>query len=453
MPPIFDSIIVLLIILLIARFLKRKATFLQKLFIPSSLIAGVVGLILGPQMLGIISPEVTDYWVQFPRYLITVVFAGLFLGRFIPSMKEIWETSGPMIAFGNTLAWGQYVVGIALTLFILTPFFGTNPLAGSLIEISFEGGHGTAAGLAPTFENLAWSAGTDIALGLATLSLIFSIVSGVILINIYNRKNKNFHDEEAWEAQKHELIKSGYDLISLTRKFDSKPHSVLINVVAFALAIGLGWLMLEGIILLERVSLAPFTDLRFFTYLPLFSLAMLGGLIVQLTLKALHKQSLIQRRTAENFCTIALDLLIVSAVATVSLSVIGENFPVFIILALGGIIWILGSLFFFAPRFFPKHWFENGVTNYGQSMGMTATGLLLNRLVDPSDEIKAKESFSYKQLVFEPFMGGGVVTAMAAVVIYEFGSWFALLSALAITIFWIGVGFWLHKIGSSRKSV
>lgn len=440
MPPLIDSFVVLLIILLIARFLKRNVPLLQKFFIPSSLIAGIVGLILGPQVLDIIHTEVTSYWVMFPEYLITIVFAGLFLGKFIPSLKEIWRTSGSMIAFGNTLAWGQYVVGIVLTILVLTPIFGTNPLAASLIEISFEGGHGTAAGLAPTFQELGWAQGTDIALGLATFSLIVSIVSGIIFINIFHRKQGTAINQETWEEQKRELIRSGYDLLSMAGKFNARPSAFTINILAFALAIGLGWIMLHGLIWIEDVSLKPFTDIRFFTYLPLFSFAMIGGLLVQLLLKSIHKQTLIQRRTAENFCNIALDLLIASAVSTISLSVLSHNFVVFILLALAGVAWIVGAFFYFAPRFFSQHWFENGITNYGQSMGMTATGLLLNRLVDPSDELKVKESFSYKQLIFEPFMGGGMVTAMAAIVIHEFGSMVALVIAWAVMSFWIVVG-------------
>jgi glutamate:Na+ symporter, ESS family len=445
MPAVVDSIILLLIILLVARFIKRRTVFFQKLFIPSSLIAGIIGLILGPQLLGYLSPEVTSYWEKFPKYLITVVFAGLFLGRYIPSFKDIWKISAPMIAFGNTLAWGQYVLGIGLSLFLLTPLFGTNPMVGSLIEISFEGGHGTAAGLAPTFEELGWAEGTDIALGLATFSLIAAIVSGVILINIYNRRNKHLVNEEAWKEQEKQLIRSGYDFLNLARTFNEHPRVLIINVAAFALAIGIGWLLLQGLIRTEDVVMSNFTDIRFFTYLPLFTLAMLGGLIVQLLLKKFDQQALIKRRTAENFSKIALDFLIASAIATVSLKVIGENWAVFLILAIAGVVWILGCFYFFAPKFFPSNWFINGITNVGQSMGMTATGLLMNRLVDPRNEAKAKESFAYKQLAFEPFMGGGIVTAMAAIVIHEFGSGIAFIITYLVTAFWIVLGLWLGK--------
>jgi glutamate:Na+ symporter, ESS family len=445
MPPIIDSIILLLIILLVARFIKRRTAFLQKLFIPSSLIAGVIGLALGPQLLGYLDPSVTSFWEKFPKYLINVVFAGLFLGRFIPSIKEIWKTSAPMIAFGNTLAWGQYVIGIALSLFLLTPLFNTNPIVGSLIEISFEGGHGTAAGLAPTFEEMGWAEGTDIALGLATFSLIAAIVSGVILINIFNRRNKHLVNEAAWKEQEKQMIRSGYDFLNLAKTFNEHPKVLVINIAAFVLSIGIGWVLLQGLIMGEDIIMSMFTDIRFFTYLPLFTLAMLGGLIVQLLLKAFDKQTLIKRRTAENFSKIALDLLIASAVATVSLEVIGENWAVFSILAFAGVAWILGCFYFFAPKFFPSNWFINGITNVGQSMGMTATGLLMNRLVDPRNEAKAKETFAYKQLAFEPFMGGGIVTAMAAIVIYEFGSGIAFIITYLITAFWIILGLWLGK--------
>ena len=445
MPPLADSIVVLLVILLIARFIKRGSGILQRFFIPSSLVAGVGGLLLGPQIFGTIPAEVTDFWATFPKHLINIVFAGLFLGKVIPRAKEIWRSAGPMIAFGNVLAWGQYVIGIGLTLLILTPVFGAHPLSGALIEISFEGGHGTAAGLAPTFEQLGWSEGTDLALGLATFSIIAAIISGIILINIYSRRYGTKLDKTARAQQERQMIRSGYSLTSLSDKFNTNPKAVIINAIAFAAAIGIGWVLLKVFVALEALLLAPFTDLRFFSYMPLFPLAMIGGLIVQLSLRKMGKERLIQRRTTAIFSSIALDLIIASAVATVSLRTIGDNLPVFITLAVAGFIWILGSFLLLAPRMFKKDWFINGLTNTGQSMGMTATGLLMNRLVDPTNKAKARESFSYKQLAFEPFMGGGIFTVASVIVIHELGSWTALTIAIVATVFWLVLGLHLGR--------
>lgn len=446
MPPFFDSIVLLSLILFLARIIKRRSGLLQQYFIPSSLVAGAIGLILGPQIAKVIPLEVTSYWSQFPAHLITVVFAGLFLGKNIPGVKEIWRNSGPMIAFGNTLAWGQYVLGIGLAMVVLTPFFGTNPLIGALIEMSFEGGHGTAAGLAPTLEKLGWPEGTDIALGIATLSIIAAIVSGIIMLNIYNRRRGVILDTITLQEQKKHLIKSGYDLTSLSRKFESNPTMLLTALAAFSLSIGIGWCMLQGLIFLEELVLSGFTDLRFFTYVPLFPLAMIGGLIVQVALKKMNKTSLIDRKTIRALSTMALDFLIASALATVSLSVIGSNLAEFVILSVAGIIWILGCFVVLAPRMFSQHWFEYGLTNIGQSMGMTATGLLLNRLVDPDNKTKARESFAYKQLIFEPFMGGGIVTAVAPIVIFEFGSLVAFIISFILFLFWLILGLLLPRI-------
>ena len=445
MPPLLDSLVVLAIVLILARFIKRGSPLLQRFFIPSSLVAGVGGLILGQQVLGTIPSEVTDYWAGFPKHLITIVFAGLFIGRYIPSRREIWKQAGPMIAFGNTMAWGQYVLGVLLVLFFLAPVFETNPLAASLMEISFAGGHGTAAGLGPTFDKLGWSEGTDIALGLATLSIITAVASGILFVNIHHRKHSQDDDKDHWEKQQQHMIRSGYNLVRFIEKLSTTPKAIILNLAAFAAAIGIGWLLLKGFQVAEEWALADVTDARFFAYVPLFPLAMIGGLIVQLLLKKFKKQRLIQRRTAEIISAIALDLLIASAIATVSLSAIGSNLAVFITFGLAGIIFIISCFFFLAPRMFSTNWFERGLTDYGQAMGMTATGLLLNRMVDPSNTLKIRESFAYKQLIFEPFMGGGLVTAMAVIFMHEVGLLPVLFVSFGVMIFWLAIGLRLGR--------
>ncbi|HYG83619.1 MAG TPA: sodium/glutamate symporter [Verrucomicrobiae bacterium] len=446
MHPLFQSIVVLVIILAVARFIKRGSGVLQKFFIPSALVAGVLGLVFGPQVLGTIPEEITAYWATWPKYLITVVFAGLFLGKVIPGRKEIWKVSGPMIAFGNSLAWGQYVLGILVTMLFLTPVFGTSPLAGALIEISFEGGHGTAAGLAPTFEQLGWKEGTDIALGLATVSIVAAIIIGIFFVNWHSRRGGgNYIDPEVQRKQRQQMIRSGYNLITFGRKLRATPRAIAINVAAFAIAIGIGWVLLQLLIIIEAALLGGITDIRFFTHLPLFPLAMIGGLIVQMILRKFGKQTLIQRRTAEIISTLALDILIASAIATVSLSAIGSNLPVFITFALLGIGWIVFGFLVLAPRMFSSFWFEKGLTNMGQSMGMTATGLLLGRLADPSNKSHSRETFGYKQLAFEPFMGGGIVTAGSVIALHEFGQIPVLIGVSLITVFWIWLGIRLGK--------
>lgn len=440
MPIWLEAIIILIVVLVVARVIKRGTKYLQRYFIPSALVGGFGALLLSDQVLGWIPTEITDEWSAYPKLLINVVFAGLFLGHIIPGAREVWQKSAPMIAFGNTLAWGQYVIGIVLTVVLLGPVFGAPPMTGALIEVGFEGGHGTAAGLAPTFEKLGWPEATDIALGLATVSIVVAIFSGILILNIHHRRSGHTIDEAAMIEQQKRMIRNGYSLTKFVNKLETSPREVVTIAALFAISIGIGWVMLQGLIWAENFIIGSATQIRFFEYLPLFPLAMIGGLIVQLTLNKIHKGHIIKRNTVKVFSSIALDLLILSAIATLSLSTIRDNFAIFIILAIAGIVWILGAFFFLAPRFFRRNWFEYGLTNTAQSMGMTATGLLMNRLVDPSNHTHARESFAYKQLAFEPFMGGGIVTAAAAIVIVEFGQISSLIGVSLIFLFWLWLG-------------
>lgn len=63
-------------------------------------------------------------------------------------------------------------MGVAslLCAFLFTPVWNVNPLFGSVFEIGFAGGHGTAGGMASVFmENFKWQDGGD--LGMTTIHL------------------------------------------------------------------------------------------------------------------------------------------------------------------------------------------------------------------------------------------------------------------------------------------
>lgn len=170
-------------------FLFVRLPIVRKSFIPASLAAGVLLLVLSPQVAGQHFPEwqlptvFYEYWKTLPGQLINVVFACLFLAHAILPIKKIWKLAAPQAAFGQMMAWGQYALGGAAALFILVPFFGASPLSAALIEISFEGGHGTAAGLAGVFQEFGFADGQELAVGLATLSLIAAIIFGMLLIH------------------------------------------------------------------------------------------------------------------------------------------------------------------------------------------------------------------------------------------------------------------------------
>ena len=432
----------------IGKMVKRLFPVFGRLYFPSALIAGCFGLLLVYQsawLVPIIPEVVVEQWSSWPAVLINVIFACLFLGKKILSPRETWHLAGPQVIFGQTLAWGQYVVGILLTMLVLTPVFQMSPLTGALIEISFEGGHGTAAGLAPLFNELGFAEGADLAIGLATVGIVAGIVTGIILVNWGHKTQKMTvrSSDEADVALKPDAIELDDAAHQPTPQWAQHRWALKLMAHAgyIALSIMLGWLLLRALVLIEQNVWARDGGLELMTSLPLFPLAMLGGVLVQYFLTKAQLTKLIDRQIINKIGAYALDALIIAAVATVSLSVLGAFWVPFMLIAVAGIAWNIFAFLVLAKRLIPHYWFERGIGDYGQSMGMTATGLLLMRVTDPKNDSRALESFGYKQLFFEPVVGGGIFTASSLILIAEFGLVAMLIFTSMIMSGWLVAGF------------
>jgi ESS family glutamate:Na+ symporter len=444
--------------LIVGKALRRTVPFFRRYFIPSSVLGGVVILLLGPEVLGRVVPGLpqglfsegmVEIWRQLPGYLINLVFAGLFLGKDIPGLRTIWHLAGPQAAFGQTVAWGQYVIGIGLTLVFLSPAFGVPPMFGALLEIGFEGGHGTAAGLGPTFEAVGWAEGQDLALAVATVGVIAGVVVGMVLINWGIRRGVTrfvtSKDRVRDEAEKLEALddsleerQSGEERRSLVQFESIEPLSF--HLAYMGAAIGVGYALLRALVWIESVTLLPLGVPELVGLIPLFPFAMIGGVIVQKLHSRFAPSLPLDRQLITRAQGVALDFLILSAVGTLSLGALADNWAPLVILVGVGIAWSVASFVFLARRMIPDYWFERAVGDLGQSLGMTATGLLLMRIVDPRYQSPAFEAFGYKQLLFEPLVGGGVATALSVPVIAAFGPIPSLIVCVVLMGVWMAVG-------------
>ncbi|GAA1054693.1 sodium/glutamate symporter [Dietzia natronolimnaea] len=450
------ALLILGLALLIGKIIRVKVGIVQSLFLPSSIVAGALLLLLGPEVLGrfggpwgengLFTEPMVEVWSSLPGLLISVIFATMFLGQKLPTAKRAVKLVGPQLSLGVSLASGQYVVGLLLAALILVPTLAAAPMTGALIEIGFEGGHGTAAGMRPVFDELGFGEGADLAVGLATVGIVGGIVIGIALINWAVRTGKTeiitgsakmsieeqkglFREDEYYSAGK-----------MTSRPSSVEPLSLHIAIVTVAILVGLA--ILEGLRWIEQATYASVmldenTPLEIFAYVPLFPIALLGGVIVQYVATKAGFAHVIDAQIMLRIQGWALDFLIVAAIATLSLQAIGENIGVFVILAVAGIGFNVAVFLLLAPRIIGRYWFERGIGDFGQSMGVTATGLILMRVVDPQAESPAFEAFGYKQLVFEPFFGGGLITAMAVPIIFLTGVWplfFVMLAVFLVAV-------------------
>ncbi len=418
------SFVCLSVLLGLGYWIRRKLVFLQRLYLPASVIAGLLGLLL---ISTLPIPETwTAGWSKLPGILINIVFACLFLGVEIPSFSKVWKSAGRQLAYGQIVAWGQYVVGIGLVLFLLGPIFHLNELFGAVLPVGFEGGHGTAGGLGPVFDELGWSAGKDFALASATAGILGAIIVGMVLINWAVRKgyvtekkppHGNLEEIDWTGSLPHDQRPEAGKLTVSSDVIESL--SLHLVIVAAAILIGYGFK--ELLVLFEGVVpvLAKHHLLKSF---PLFPLCMLGGLLAQLFADRYDPNDHIDSGLTRRIQNTALDFLVVAAIATIRLDVVAQGWLPLLILVIAGILWNVFCVLFLARRVFKNAWFERSIAEMGQSMGVTATGLLLLRVVDPDYKTPAAEAFACKQLLHEPFMGGGLWTGMAIPLIAAVGA-------------------------------
>lgn len=459
------SLVALGLLLGAGRVVLGRVRALRALFLPAAVVSGVLGLLLGPQGLGaaagaalgaghplaggLFPAWVLESWAALPKLLITVVFAGLLLGGPIPPAREVWRKSGPQILHGYTLAFGQYALAFLVVVVFLAPYFGVDPTAGALIEIAFTGGHGTAAGMAPTFELAGFPEGRDLALGLATVGIIAGVVLGTLYINIAARTGCVpvaclDPADMAGEADGPEPAAANSEPEGEAPP-DGGADILTIQLALLALAVAAGWLLKEGLVLLEARTWGAWTETPLMPLVPLFPLAMIGGVGVQLALSRLGLDHLVHRGLLHRITGASLDFLIAAALATVSLRVIGGHWEAFAVLSLTGLCWSVFAFWVLAPRMIPGRWFERALADMGQSTGVVATGLLLLRVSDPRNRTGALEAFGCKQLLFEPFVGGGLVTALSVPLTVQFGPRIMLAAASALTLAALCGGLWLAR--------
>jgi glutamate:Na+ symporter, ESS family len=104
-------------------------------------------------------------------------------GRALSACQDGLDISGSHVITISILSMGQFALGGICVWFLLEPVFGIDRKAGALIEMSFDGGHGTLAGLTPVLQQHGVGDLLHVGLGLATIGMIAGIVVGTMLVN------------------------------------------------------------------------------------------------------------------------------------------------------------------------------------------------------------------------------------------------------------------------------
>ena len=436
-------------LLLIGKLLRERVGLFRWLHIPVSVIAGLVGLTAVQAMTHTFEVEdpsiiqtTCEVLASWPSWLIAVVFAGMLLSRNSSSASE----SARRVAAQGVMVWvivlGETAVGLLVTWLLIQPFFDVPNSFGMLIETGFAGGHGTAAAMGDVFAHpsIQLESGRDLGMLMATLGLVYGIVTGIFWINIGVRKGwvpkkaqgtaTQLKDEPGLDRAK----QFGPDVETEDDGFDR----MLLQVIWLALAFGLGMLAQHFVMqaadarafdywasaggeseqaqrqLSKRLSVSNVVDF------PLFVYTLFGGLFIRRLVSAVGKAHWIDGRAIGRLTGAAMDILVVAAIATLNLGVVIAMAGPFFILFVAGSIWAAICLLLISRWLLPsEHWFQLALINYGMSTGTTATGFVLLKVVDPELKSDAAGDYALAAPLSAPFVGGGIITIGLPLLVLE----------------------------------
>lgn len=417
MPPqefrsVFLDFGIVSILLVVGHLLRSSIGLLQRFYIPTPIIAGALGLLLTPQIVGDYSPFAPDVQKQqlpgnnnnaillstYPSFLVAMVFGTLFLGARPKELSPQAVTRRAADTFFYNLAtqFGQYGLALLLGALVIQPLFpAIHPSFALMLPGGFAGGHGTVTAISEIIEP-GWRDAKSVGFTFATIGLLSAIFGGMILINIATR--------QGWTR----LVKAGEELPEGMRRGlvpDSERHILGQETVSPIALDPLGW-HVALVLATFGVSLFIHTAIkRFIPYgdgVPLFAVAVLVGGALQKLLDAIHVGEYVDRRVIGRVGSTASDFLVVCGIASIKIEVVKAYLLPIILMSIFGVVFSIAALWYVGRRIYHNFWFERSVFVYGWNTGVVATAIVLLRVVDPRLRTKTLEDYGISYALVAP---------------------------------------------------
>ncbi|MEM1127582.1 MAG: hypothetical protein AAGI71_13095 [Bacteroidota bacterium] len=370
---------------LVATLARRYVGLFQRFLIPNSLIAGFLGLLVGPQLLDLLGYS-TDRMEVYVYHLLTLTFISVGL------QGGIGKRSKGALMFGFIQIMSfllQVIVGLIVALAI-SAYLNPNvvPAVGTLLPLGFGMGPGPAYSIGQAWEARGFVGGGSVGLTIATVGFLMAYTTGVVLMNHGIRKG--------WST----LIQGEHRLTpSMRTGFvteDPKPiggrltlSTSAIEPMTFHLAlVGGVYLAAYGVgrglenMLIEMGQAQRVSTLWGFHFILANILALMARrLMGWLRIGGLVDEGLMHRSTG-----MLSDALVATSILAISLSVAWDYIvPILIMGLLGAGVTYL-SIRWVAQRAFDDYHFERMTGAYAQMTGNISSGLALIRVTDPQFE-------------------------------------------------------------------
>jgi ESS family glutamate:Na+ symporter len=376
----FEDLSFVCVLLLFGYVLREAIPLIRKLYLPSSVVAGIAGIIIGPQVLN---------WVEIPVAIsgYGTVLVNIICTAVVWGVVANWGKVKSYLDFICLIQgayWSQLFYG-GLVGLLLSKIWPALPTGwGTELIFSFAAGHGSAIPMGKIYESMGVYGNVEMGTVMSTVGLIIAMVLGMSIVNFGARKGWAKFLRKTGKDGKIELIVAEKGLLPADRREsigNARIPNASVNNLFFQFALLMALIFAGKLMFQFAGKFIPFINA-----LPSFLHGMVAALIIYPILIKLHLDEYVDIKTVHSINGFCVDIMIVGAIATLDITFIAQFWlPLLIICTIATVAEIV-FCFGYAYLTCTDEWFEKACFSFGQSTGVIATGFALYRALDPNGE-------------------------------------------------------------------
>lgn len=376
--------------LLIGVLLRAKIPVLQKMLVPASVLAGIIGVVV--MNLGLDLGTTSENFTDIVNELFTISFISIGLTEASSGNKGEKQDGKGKNSTVKSIMRGCFGMGLVwCILYALTPVVGyflvkltgasagMDAVYGTLIPFAFTQGPGQAASFGALYESYGWENAAMVGVTFAAVGFLASFLIGVPIakFGISHRLAKNTGKIDSIVSRGYYRKEEQVEYIGMDTMYGGNIETLTFHVAL----IGLCYVLAVG--LSKLFALIP----GFFGGAMsgmLFMNGMLTSNLVRWIMKKLHLDFLNDNTLQRKFTGFTADMLVVCSFMAVKFSIIGKWLVPILVEVIAVTLITVVICMYFGPRFGDAHDFERTLGLFGTSTGTVPSGIALVRIVDPS---------------------------------------------------------------------
>ena len=369
-------------LLLLGTLCRRYVGWFQRFLIPNNLIAGFLGLILGPELLGLMnfSPDRMGIYVY---HLLALTFIGVGLQSGMGKHSRAAINLGFIQIMSMLL---QALIGLAVVLLIV---YWINPdlvpAVGMLLPLGFGMGPGIAYSIGQSWEAYGFAEGASIGLTIAAIGFLVAYGSGIVIVNRGIRRGHAAlirRTDSLRRDIRTGIVTDDEPPVAARMTFSAgaiEPLTFHVALVAtiYLVTYGVTLVLAEALVKVGMASEVP--TLWSFQFI-------LANLIALATGRLMHRRRIayvLDEGFLHRVTGLLADYLIAASIMAISLHVAWDYIGPIAAMCTVATLATYASIKWVSQRVFEDYPFERFVGIYGEMTGTISSGLALVRVVDP----------------------------------------------------------------------